>query len=73
MYQGYMSGCSSVSHLDILVLLYVSALYSQLAGLGVKVDRLHTQSKSCANSGAANASSGGLCLYLPVGTNRKGL
>lgn len=36
-----MQGLLHISDLDILVLLYVSALYSELAGLGVKVNSLH--------------------------------
>lgn len=37
-----MSGGLEISDLHILVLLYVSALHSQLTGLGVKVNSLHT-------------------------------
>lgn len=59
------AGCLKISDLDILVLHYVSALYSQLAGLGIKINSLNTQGKCSPNSGAAHASSRRLCLHLP--------
>lgn len=41
-----LTGSLNMSDLDILVLLDVSALYSQLAGLRVKVNSLHTEGES---------------------------
>lgn len=58
---------SDVADLNILVLFYICALNSQLAGLGVKVNSLHTQCQSCPNSGAAHTSSRGLGLHFPEG------
>lgn len=68
-----LTGWSGISDLDILVLLDVGALYSQLAGLGVKVNSLHAQCESSAHPGAAHTPGGGLCLHLPAGTGDRSL
>lgn len=66
-----LTGSSGITDLDILVLLDVSALYSQLAGLRVKVNSLHTEGESRPHSGAAYTSCRGLCLHLPVATGKE--
>lgn len=66
-----LTGSLGISDLDILVLLDVSALYSQPAGLRVKINSLHTQGESSAHPGAAHTSRSGLCLHLPVATQKQ--
>lgn len=66
-----LTGSLGISDLDILVLLDVSALYSQLAGLRVKVNSLHTEGESGSHSGAAHTSCCGLRLHLPVATRKE--
>lgn len=65
-----LTGSLNMSDLDILVLLDVSALYSQLAGLRVKVNSLHTEGESRPHSWAAHTSGRGLCLHLSVTRER---
>lgn len=57
--------------LDILVLLQVGSLHSELTGLGVEVDGLHTHGEGGPDPGAAHAARGRLRLHLPGGTHRR--
>lgn len=66
-----LTGTLCISDLDILVLLDVGALYSQLAGLRVKVNSLHREGESRPHSGAANTSCCRLCLHFPVATGKE--
>ena len=56
--------------LDILVLLQVGSLHSELTGLGVEVDGLHTHGECGSDPGAAHAARRRLRLHLPGGAQR---
>lgn len=62
---GYTISLSLVIYLDILILLYVPSLDSQLTGWCVILNVLHWESKSCPHSAACTGSCGRLIFHLP--------